>query len=94
MRSTTSSIRISSATMRSLPCGSHASVEGAVTYKALLYVPARAPYDFYSKEYKKGLQLYSNGVLIMENCEDLLPDYFLLRQGHGGFPGPEPEYLP
>lgn len=59
----------------------NASVEGAVTYKALLYVPARAPYDFYSKEYKKGLQLYSNGVLIMENCEDLLPDHFCFVKG-------------
>ena len=59
----------------------NASVEGAVTYKALLYVPSRAPYDFYSKEYKKGLQLYSNGVLIMENCEDLLPDYFCFVKG-------------
>ena len=58
-----------------------ASVEGTVTYQALLYVPARAPYDFYSKEYKKGLQLYSNGVLIMENCEDLLPDYFCFVKG-------------
>lgn len=58
-----------------------ASVEGAVTYQALLYVPSRAPYDFYSKEYKKGLQLYSNGVLIMENCEDLLPDYFCFVKG-------------
>ena len=58
-----------------------ASVEGAVTYQALLYVPARAPYDFYSKEYKKGLQLYSNGVLIMENCEDLLPDHFCFVKG-------------
>ena len=58
-----------------------ASVEGAVTYQALLYVPSRAPYDFYTKEYKKGLQLYSNGVLIMENCEDLLPDYFCFVKG-------------
>jgi molecular chaperone HtpG len=58
-----------------------ASVEGAVTYKALLYVPSKAPYDFYSKEYKKGLQLYSNGVLIMENCEDLLPDHFCFVKG-------------
>ena len=59
----------------------NASVEGAVTYKALLYVPSRAPYDFYSKEYKKGLQLYSNGVLIMENCEDLLPEHFRFVRG-------------
>ncbi len=58
-----------------------ASVEGAVTYQALLFVPARAPYDFYTKEYKKGLQLYTSGVLIMENCEDLLPDYFCFVKG-------------
>ncbi|MBQ2597067.1 MAG: molecular chaperone HtpG, partial [Oscillospiraceae bacterium] len=50
------------------------SVEGAVTYKALLYIPAKAPYDFYTKDYKKGLQLYSSGVMIMEHCEDLIPD--------------------
>ncbi len=54
----------------------HVSVEGAVTYKALLYIPARAPYDFYTKDFKKGLQLYSSGVMIMENCEELLPDCF------------------
>ena len=59
----------------------HLSVEGAVTYKALLYVPGIAPYNFYSKEYKKGLQLYSSGVLIMENCEDLLPDHFRFVRG-------------
>ncbi len=59
----------------------HASVEGAVTYKALMFVPTNAPYDFYSKEYKKGLQLYSGGVLIMENCEDLLPDHFCFVKG-------------
>ena len=58
-----------------------ASVEGAVTYQALLYVPARAPYNFYTKEYKKGLQLYTSGVLIMENCEDLIPDYFCFVKG-------------
>ena len=58
-----------------------ASVEGAITYKALMYVPNRPPYDFYSKEYKKGLQLYTNGVLIMENCEDLLPDHFCFVKG-------------
>ena len=58
-----------------------ASVEGAVTYQALLYVPARAPFDYYTKEYKKGLQLYTSGVLIMENCEDLLPDYFSFVKG-------------
>ena len=59
----------------------HASVEGAVTYKALLYIPARAPYDFYTKEFKKGLQLYSSGVMIMEHCEDLLPDCFRFVRG-------------
>ena len=58
-----------------------ASVEGAVTYKALMFVPSAAPYDFYSKEYKKGLQLYSNGVMIMETCEDLLPDHFCFVKG-------------
>ena len=59
----------------------HISVEGAVTYKALLYIPANAPYDFYTREYKKGLQLYSSGVMIMEHCEDLLPDHFRFVRG-------------
>ena len=59
----------------------HLSVEGAVTYKALLYIPGRAPYDFYTKDFKKGLQLYSSGVLIMENCEDLLPEHFRFVRG-------------
>ena len=59
----------------------HLSVEGAVTYKALLYIPARAPYDFYTKDYKKGLQLYSSGVMIMEHCEDLIPDHFRFVRG-------------
>ena len=49
----------------------HANVEGAVTYKALLFIPAKAPYDFYTKDFKKGLLLYSSGVMIMENCADL-----------------------
>ena len=62
-------------------CHLHLSVEGAVTYKALLYIPGRAPYDFYTKDYKKGLQLYSSGVLIMDNCEDLLPDHFRFVRG-------------
>jgi molecular chaperone HtpG len=52
------------------------SAEGQVVYKAMLFIPAKAPYDYYTKDYKKGLQLYSNGVMIMEKCEDLLPDYF------------------
>ena len=59
----------------------HASVEGAVTYKALLYIPSKAPYDFYTKDFKKGLQLYSSGVMIMENCADLLPDCFRFVRG-------------
>lgn len=57
------------------------SVEGVVTYKALLFIPSKTPFDFYTKEYKKGLQLYSSGVLIMENCEELLPDYFRFVKG-------------
>lgn len=57
------------------------SVEGVVTYKALLYIPSKAPFDYYTKDYKKGLQLYSSGVLIMENCEELLPDHFRFVKG-------------
>ena len=57
------------------------SVEGVVTYKALLYIPSKTPYDYYTKEYKKGLQLYSSGVLIMENCEELLPEHFRFVKG-------------
>lgn len=52
------------------------NAEGQVMYKAMLFIPAKAPYDFYTKDFKKGLQLYSNGVMIMERCEDLLPDFF------------------
>ncbi len=57
------------------------SVEGVVTYKALLFVPSAAPYDYYTKEYKKGLQLYSSGVLIMDCCEELLPEHFRFVRG-------------
>lgn len=57
------------------------SVEGVVTYKALLFIPSKTPFDFYTKEYKKGLQLYSSGVLIMENCEELLPEHFRFVKG-------------
>jgi len=57
------------------------SAEGAVTYKALLFIPGAAPFDFYSKEYEKGLQLYSNGVLIMDKCSDLVPEYFRFIRG-------------
>jgi len=59
----------------------HFSVEGAVTYKAMLFIPGRTPYNYYTKEYKKGLQLYSSGVMIMENCEDLLPEHFRFVKG-------------
>ena len=59
----------------------HSSAEGAVSFKALLYIPGKAPYDFYSKDFKRGLQLYSSGVLIMENCEDLLPEHFRFVRG-------------
>ena len=59
----------------------HTSAEGAVTYKALLYLPQKAPYDFYTREYQKGLQLYSSGVMIMDKCANLLPDYFRFVKG-------------
>ncbi len=57
------------------------SVEGAVDFKALLYIPKTAPYNYYSKNYEKGLKLYTNGVMIMEKCADLLPDYFSFVKG-------------
>ena len=59
----------------------HSSAEGSVSFKALLYVPGKAPYDYYSKEFKRGLQLYSAGVMIMDNCEDLLPEHFGFIRG-------------
>ena len=59
----------------------HSSVEGQFTYNALLYIPSHLPYDYYSQEYEKGLQLYSNGVLIMNKCSELLPDYFGFVKG-------------
>lgn len=59
----------------------HSKVEGQATYDALLYIPKKAPFNYYSKEYEKGLQLYSNGVLIMDKCPDLLPDYFSFVKG-------------
>ena len=59
----------------------HTSVEGNVSYQALLYIPGHLPYDFYTKEYEKGLQLYSSGVLIMDKCAELLPDYFSFVKG-------------
>ena len=59
----------------------HTAVEGQYKYNSLLYIPSHLPYDYYNKEYEKGLQLYANGVLIMEKCEDLLPDYFGFVKG-------------
>ncbi len=59
----------------------HISVDGAISYNAILYIPESMPYDFYTKEYEKGLELYSKGVLIMNKCSDLLPDYFGFVKG-------------
>ena len=59
----------------------HVSVEGVVSYKALLFIPAKAPYNYYSKNYEKGLKLYTDGVMITEKCSDLLPDYFSFVRG-------------
>ena len=59
----------------------HQSAEGTVSYKALLYIPGKAPMDFYSKDFKRGLQLYSAGVMIMDTCEDLLPEHFRFVRG-------------
>ncbi len=59
----------------------HMSVEGAVDFKALLFIPEKAPYNYYSKQYEKGLKLYTNGVMIMDKCSDLLPDHFSFVKG-------------
>ncbi len=59
----------------------HTSAEGTVSFKALMFIPAKAPYDFYTKDYKRGLQLYSAGVMIMENCEDLIGEHFRFVRG-------------
>lgn len=59
----------------------HTNVEGIVSYTSLMFIPAKAPYNYYSKDYEKGLQLYSSGVLIMDKCADLLPDYFSFVKG-------------
>lgn len=59
----------------------HFSVDGMMSYGSILYIPSKAPYDFYTKEYEKGLELYSSGVLIMEKCPELLPDYFSFIKG-------------
>ncbi len=59
----------------------HVSVDGAVSYNAILYIPSRVPYEYYTKEFQKGLELYSSGVMIMKRCPDLLPDHFGFVQG-------------
>ena len=59
----------------------HTHNEGTATYDALLFIPSKTPFDYYSKDFEKGLQLYSSGVMIMEKCEDLLPDYFSFVRG-------------
>lgn len=59
----------------------HISVDGMISYNSILYIPENIPYDYYTKEYEKGLELYSNGVLIMEKCSELLPDYFGFVKG-------------
>ena len=59
----------------------HTSAEGLVSFNSLLFIPSNTPYDFYTKEYEKGLKLYSNGVLIMDKCKDLLPDYYSFVKG-------------
>ncbi|GAB6991701.1 molecular chaperone HtpG [Paenibacillus pini] len=59
----------------------HIKADGAVVYNAILFIPENTPFDYYSKEYEKGLELYSNGVLIMDKCADLLPDYFSFVKG-------------
>src|SRR5699024_11817133 len=59
----------------------HTHVDGSIRYDAILYIPESAPFDYYSAEYEKGLELYSNGVLIMDKCAELLPDYFSFEKG-------------
>jgi len=59
----------------------HVSVDGAFSYNAILFIPEKIPFDYYTKEFEKGLELYSNGVLIMNKCQDLLPDYFSFVKG-------------
>ena len=62
-------------------CSISIAAEGVVSYKALLFIPAKAPYDYYTRDFEKGLQLYSSGVLIMDKCSDLLPEYFRFVRG-------------
>ena len=59
----------------------HTSADGMLSYTALLFIPSHAPFDYFTKDYKKGLSLYTNGVMIMDKCEDLLPDYFGFVKG-------------
>lgn len=64
----------------------HTNVEGVISYDALLFIPSQVPFNYYTKDFKKGLQLYSSGVMIMDHCEDLLPDYFSFVKGLVDFP--------
>src|SRR5690606_20490157 len=59
----------------------HLSVDGTIRYNAILFIPENRPFDYYSQDYQKGLELYSNGVLIMEKCADLIPDHFSFVKG-------------
>ena len=70
------------------------SAEGAVTYKALLFIPSQPSGQYYTEDFEPGLQLYSSGVMIMDKCADLLPECFNFVRGVVDSPGPEPEYLP
>jgi len=59
----------------------HFKVEGNIEYTALLYIPSKAPFDYYSKDFRKGIQLYTKNIFIMDNCEELIPDYFRFIKG-------------
>ena len=80
-RSTTTSIRISSWTYTDPQKVIHFSVEGNVSFTALLFIPGKAPMNYYSQDYKKGLQLYSRGVFIMDKAEELIPEHFRFVKG-------------
>lgn len=72
----------------------HTYTEGAATYHALLFIPAKAPYNYYTRDYEKGLKLYASGVLIMDSCKDLLPDHFSFVKGLVDSEDLLPEHFP
>ena len=72
----------------------HVKLEGVTEYSALLYIPAKAPFDLFFPERKHGIQLYCKRVFIMDNCKELVPEYLRVYQGGGGCAGPEPEREP